>query len=108
VARRVELGSLRAPAGDEDDLLSAGDVLRARWVRSLEQSGVPLEGMAALVRDGALSFSFLDATAFDRFTQVSGATFGELSAKTGVSMDLLTVVREAMGLAEPRPEDHVR
>jgi hypothetical protein len=28
---------------------------------------VPLEGMAAAVRDGALSFAYLDVSAFDRF-----------------------------------------
>jgi class 3 adenylate cyclase len=35
-------------------------------------------------------------------------TFQQLSARTGIPMDLLKVVREAIGFAEPRPEDHVR
>jgi class 3 adenylate cyclase len=74
----------------------------------LERSGVPLDGMAAAVREGALSFSFLDASAFDRFAEVSGTTFDELSARTGIPMELLKVVREATGFAEPRPQDHVR
>ncbi|HYV01570.1 MAG TPA: adenylate cyclase regulatory domain-containing protein [Actinomycetota bacterium] len=81
---------------------------RARWVRSLERAGVPLDGMAAAVRDGALSFSFLDVAAFDRFAGLSGTTFRELSERTGVPLDLLKVVREAVGFAEPRPADHVR
>src|SRR4029453_3685526 len=54
------------------------------------------------------SFSYLDATAFDRFAGVSETTFRELSERTGVPLDLLLVVREAHGFAEPRPEDHVR
>jgi hypothetical protein len=69
---------------------------------------VPLEGMAAAVRDGTLSFSFLDATAFDRFAGLTDTTFRQLSARTGIPLDLLKVVREAVGFAEPRPEDHVR
>jgi adenylate cyclase len=69
---------------------------------------VPLEGIAAAVRDGTLSFAYLDATAFDRFAGVSSTTFRELSERTGVPLDLLLVVREAHGFAEPRPEDHVR
>jgi len=77
-------------------------------VQSFERAGVPLEGIAAAVRDGALSFSYLDATAFDRFAGVSGTTFRELSERTGVPLDVLMVVREAHGFAEPRPEDHVR
>jgi adenylate cyclase len=87
---------------------SPGDVRRARWVQSFERAEVPLEGMATAVRDGALSFSYLDATAFDRFAGVSGTTFRELSERTGVPKDLLLVVREAHGFAEPMPDDHVR
>jgi class 3 adenylate cyclase len=105
VDRLVELGILRPGTGDT---FSSGDVRRARWVHSFEEAGVPLDGMAAAVRDGALSFSFLDATAFDRFAGLSGATFHELSARTGIPLDLLKVVREALGFAEPRPEDQVR
>jgi len=77
-------------------------------VHSLEEAGVPLDEMAAAVREGALSFSFLDAAAFDRFTEVSSTTFKELSARTGIPLDLLKVIREAVGFAEPRLEDHVR
>jgi adenylate cyclase len=105
VDRLVELGILRPGTGDT---FSPGDVRRARWVHNFEEAGVPLDGMAAAVRDGALSFSFLDASAFDRFAGLSGATFHELSERTGIPLDLLKVVREALGFAEPRPEDQVR
>jgi adenylate cyclase len=105
VDRLVELRILRPSTGD---VFSTGDVRRARWVRSLEDSGVPLDGMAAAVRDGALSFSYLDASTFDRFEGMSTATFRELSEETGVPLELLKVVREALGFAEPRPEDPVR
>ena len=77
-------------------------------MQSLERAGVPLEGMAAAVRDGALSFSFLDAAAFDRFAGLSGTTFQQLSAQHRHPLELLMVVREAFGFAEPGPEDPVR
>jgi adenylate cyclase len=64
--------------------------------------------MAAAVRDGSLSFSFMDVAAFDRFTGLSDTTFQQLSERTGIPMDLLKVVREAVGFAEPRLEDHLR
>jgi adenylate cyclase len=105
VDRLVELGILTAGTGD---VFSMGDVRRARWVRSLENSGVPLDGMAAAVRDGALSFSYLDASAFDRFVGMSSTTFQELSEETGVPLELLKVVRETLGGAEPRPDDSAR
>jgi adenylate cyclase len=105
VDRLVELGILTPAAGDA---FSPGDALRARWVQSLERAGVPLEGMAAAVRDGALSFSFMDVSAFDRFAGLSGTTFQQLRASTGIPLELLGVVREAVGFAAPGPQDHVR
>ena len=103
--RLVELGIL---APDANDVFSTGDVRRASWVQSLEQAGVPLDGLAAAVRDGALSFSYLDASAFDRFTGQTDTTFRELSTRTGIPLELLMVIHETLGYAEPRPEDLVR
>jgi hypothetical protein len=40
---------------------------------------VPLDGMAAAVRQGTLSFSFLDVAVFDRFALLSDTTFSELT-----------------------------
>ena len=105
VDQLVRLGILTPDVGDA---FSPGDVLRARWLQSFEGAGVPLEGMAAAIRDGALSFSYLDATAFDRFAGLSGTTFHQLSARTGIPLELLMVVREAFGFAEPGPDDLVR
>jgi adenylate cyclase len=105
VDRLVELGILTPAAGDA---FSPGDVRRAHWLQSLEPAGVPLEGLAAAVRDGILSFSFMDVTAFDRFAGLSGTTFQQLSAQTGIPLELLMVVREAVGFAEPGPQDTVR
>jgi adenylate cyclase len=102
VDRLVEVGILTPAAGDA---FSPGDVLRARWLQSLERAGVPLEGLAAAVRDGVLSFSFLDVGAYDRFAGLSGTTFQQLSAQTGIPLELLLVVRETFGFAEPHPED---
>jgi adenylate cyclase len=105
IDRLVELGILKPGAGD---VFSSGDVRRARWLHGLEQAGVPLDGMAAAVQNGALSFSFLDASAYDRFAGLSSTTFRELSARTGIPLELLMVVREALGFPQPRPEEHVR
>ena len=99
--RLVELGILTPAA----DAFAPGDVLRARWVQGLDRAGVPLDGMAAAVRNGALSFSFMDLPAFDQFAGLSATTFQQLSAQTGIPLELLMVVREAVGSAEPRPED---
>jgi len=105
VDRLVELGILNPGTRDT---FTRGDVLRARWVQNLERAGVPLDGMATAVRDGALSFGYLDASAFDRFVGLGDSTFQELSERTGIPVELLMVVREAVGFAEPRPQDLLR
>jgi adenylate cyclase len=105
VDRLVDLGMLEPGTGDT---FTSGDVLRTRWIDSLERAGMPLEGMAAAVRNGSLSFAFLDAAAFERFADATTTTFRELSVETGIPFELLRVVREAVGFAEPRPEDRVR
>jgi adenylate cyclase len=105
VDRLVEIGILKP---GPRDTFSPGDVRRARWVRSLERAGVPLDEMATAVRQRLLSLSFLDVPVFDRFAVLSDTTFGELSERTGVPLELLEVVREAVGFADPQPGDRVR
>jgi adenylate cyclase len=105
VDRLVELGILKP---GKDELFSTGDARRARWVHALERAGVPLDGLATAERAGTFSLSFLDASAFDRFAGLSSQTFREVSARTGIPLELLMVVRESLGYAQPRPEDQVR
>jgi adenylate cyclase len=105
VARLVELGLLKPGSGGT---FSPGDIRRVIWIQSLERAGVPLDRVAAAVRDGVLSFSFLDKAAFDRFRGLSSTTFREVSDRTSIPFELLKVVRQAIGLAEPRPENRVR
>lgn len=105
VDQLVELGMLRPQDGDG---FSPGDVRRARWIHNFDRAGVPLEGLASAVRAGTLSFSYLDVSAFDWFAGLTSTTFQELSDRSGIPLQLLALVREAFGYAEPRPEDYVR
>jgi hypothetical protein len=88
---------------DHLDLLSAGDVRRVRWIRSFERSGVPLEGISSAVRRGALSFAYLDMSAFDWFARLTSKTFEQSSVSSGIPFELLAVVRETFGHPEPDP-----
>ena len=105
VDRLVEFGILKPASGDES---TTADARRVQWVKGLEDAGVPLDGIATAVRTGALSFSFLDASAFDRFAGLAGTTFHDLSASSGIPLELLMVLRETLGFAEPQPGDQVR
>ena len=101
----VELGILTP---DDGDRFSAGDVRRIGLIQSFVAAGLPLDGLAANMRQGGVSLAFLDSPGFSRFPSFSGVTFQELSTQTGVPVELLMVIREAIGAALPTPEDRVR
>jgi adenylate cyclase len=105
VSRLVELGVVSVGQGGD---FSEGDVRRVRLMQTLERAGMPLEEVAAAIRRGDLSLGFLDMSHFTRLSSLTDVTFQELSEKTNTPVELLLVIREAAGFAEPRPEDHVR
>jgi len=103
IDRLVELRIL-APA----DRFSAANIRRVRLTRSLEDAGIPLESVGGAIQRGALSLDFLDAAAYERFAALVDETFQQASDRTGIPFELLTVIREAIGLAPPSPEDRLR
>jgi hypothetical protein len=105
LVRLVELGIL---APEEPDRFSPGDVRRVLMARSLEDGGIPLEDVAAAIQRGALSLAFLDAPSYERFAALAPETFRQVSDRTGIPLELLTVIREAIGMAQPSPDDRLR
>jgi adenylate cyclase len=105
VDRLVELGILSP--GEAGSQFSEGDVRRVRLVRGLEEGGLPLKGMGKAIANGELSLGFLDLPAWEWFGGFVGKTYRELSAETGLSLELLQVIRESMGFARPQPDDPV-
>lgn len=105
IDRLFELGGLVPQA---DGRLTLGDVRRCALVRTLERAGLPLDGIGQAVRDGVLSLAFMDAGSYDRFSTNTTSTFDEVSRRTGVPVELLLVVREAGGFAQPAPSDLIR
>ncbi len=104
VGRLVDLGFVHPGEGS----FSAGDVRRARLVHALERSGVPIDAMATAVEGGDLSFAVLDLPLYKRFSQLTDRTFEGVSDQHGIPLELLKVVREAIGFARPSGEDLVR
>jgi adenylate cyclase len=98
VVMLVELGIL---SSGPDGHFSEGDVRRVRLMKTLERAGMPLQGVAAAVQSGNLSLGFLDTAAYDRLASLSEVTLQEVSEKTGIPVELLMVIREAVGFAEP-------
>ena len=105
VVRLTDLGIL---AGSADDGYTDADVRRIQVVQELERSGLPSDALASLVRDGRLSLDFLDDAGFRAFAALSDVTFAELSERSGVPIDVLTVLRVAAGGKAAGPDDRVR
>jgi adenylate cyclase len=105
LVRLIDLGII---APGEPDRFSPGDVRRVLLAKSLEDAGIPLEGVGDAMRRGALSIEFLDAASYERFSALAPETFQQVSDRTGIPLELLMVVREAIGMAQPSPEDRLR
>ncbi|MFL5677076.1 MAG: adenylate/guanylate cyclase domain-containing protein [Chloroflexota bacterium] len=105
LSRQVALGILSPGA---DGRFTAGAVRKAGMAHALEAGGVPLEGLAAEIKSGRLSLDFLDNPAYETFALLSELTFEQLSTQTGVPVELLMTIREAVGSAVPLPSDLVR
>jgi hypothetical protein len=100
LVRLVDLGIL---SPEDPDRFSSGDVRRVMMAKSLEDAGIPLEGLAAGIKSSALSFAFLDAASYERFAALASETFRQVSDRTGIPLELLMIVREAIGMAQPSP-----
>jgi adenylate cyclase len=105
VERLITLGVIQARTTQR---LTAADVRRVQLNRTLENAGIPLEGVAAMMRRGELSMDFLETPTYERFSTLSDTTFAALAERTGIPLDLLIVIREATGSAVPQPTDFLR
>jgi adenylate cyclase len=92
----------------EDGAFSEGDVRRARLYQGLERAGLPIEVMVKALERGELSFAFLDRPVYDRFAGLSPSSFTEVSSREAIPVELLMVVREAIGFAQANPDDRMR
>jgi hypothetical protein len=106
VQRLVELGILVARDGTDPFLDT--DVQKVRLAAGCEQAGLPMETIAAAIRAGRLSFSFLEASPFRRWAVRSGRTYRQVSQETGIPLDSLGAVLEAMGSPGSAPTSPMR
>jgi len=103
------LADLRILVADEGDRpYTVGDVRRVRLARACEQGGIPLEAIGRAIREGRLSFAFLDVSQYSIFSELSGTTFEDVERSTAIPLHVLAAIREALGVGRPEPTDRVR
>src|SRR5262245_21300575 len=92
----------------EDGTFSMGDVRRIRLLQTLDRAGLPLDGVADVIRRSELSLDFYDHPTYERLSATTEDTFAEVAEETETPVELLILVREAMGSGEPDPGERVR
>src|SRR5918998_6091269 len=97
VERMVDLGILVARDGPGPFLET--DVQKVRLAAACEQAGLPMDAIAGAIRDGRLSFAFLEAAPYRRWAVRSARTYRQVSQETGVPLDTLGAVLESVGVA---------
>jgi class 3 adenylate cyclase/transcriptional regulator with XRE-family HTH domain len=106
VAELIEAGVVTP---DDQGRLTTSDIRRIGMVQSMLLAGLPLDGLAEGLRRGVLSLDFVSQLEYvERFSMLSSETFEQASARTGVPLASLLVIREAIGLGTAHPGDRLR
>ena len=104
VARMTELGLLTQTDGSYTD----ADIRRIQIVALLVESGLDIESIASVVGRSGFSIGFIDQAGYGVFSALADVTFEQLSQRTGIPLDQLTVLRDVTGGKPARPGDLVR
>jgi class 3 adenylate cyclase len=67
-----------------------------------------MDGIAAAIRAGRLSFAFMDAAPYRRWAVRTARTYREVSQETGIPLDTLGSALESMGFARMGPDELIR
>ena len=103
VRRLADLGAL---AG-RDDGYGERDVHRVALLHAWEAAGLAPETILGAVRQGELSFAFLETPGW-ALPPRPDRTYRELSEQEGVPLPLILGLHEAIGFQPPDPDEHVR
>jgi hypothetical protein len=103
VRRLAELGALEG----QGDGYGEQDVHRVALLHSWETAGLSPEWILTAVRQGELSFSFLETPGWE-LPGRPDRTYRELSEQQGVPLSLILGLHEAIGFQPPSPDERVR
>jgi class 3 adenylate cyclase/DNA-binding transcriptional MerR regulator len=107
IERLAALGIL-VSVGEEPGRFRATDVRRVAIIRALESGGVGLEEIGEAFRNGSVNLEFMEQSSYERFGSFTDETFEQLSARTGIPLEIALAVREACGGARAERTDRVR
>jgi hypothetical protein len=92
----------------DDRRVAEPAIRRLTMLHHLDVSGLPLDGIAQLVAEGAFSLDFIEVAGSEAFAPFGERTFAEESVRSGIPVELLMTIREASGGLPPAPDDRMR
>jgi adenylate cyclase len=106
VGQLLELGILKErPDGSLDPF----EFRKIGIATAIVDAGISLDAVAEGMRRGLVGLDFVAQPEYSRFLGLTRETFAEASARTGVPVEDLALIREAVGSGSPaRPDDYVR
>jgi class 3 adenylate cyclase len=106
IGRLVGLGILVARDGPAP--FRTSDMQKVRLATACERAGLSMDAIAAAIRAGRLSFTFLEAAPYHLWAAPSTRTYRQVGEEAGVPMDVLRETLEAMGFAWTSPDEPIR
>lgn len=106
VGRLIELGILKQRP---DGSLDPYEFRKIGIAMAIVEAGISLEATAEGIRRGLVGLDFVAQPEYSRFLGLTRETFAQASVRTGVAVDDLVLIREAVGSGAPaRPDDYIR
>jgi adenylate cyclase len=90
------------------DHLDEGSVRRAMLLSVCVEAGLTLEAIGAAIASGHLTLASLDRPYYRRWGNRLESTWDQLSAQTGVPLEQIRAMYEALGFAPPESAGHPR
>ena len=106
IGRMVDLGVLVPREGPAP--FRATDTQKVRLATACERAGLPMDTIAEVIRAGRLSFAFMEAAPYQRWALPSTRSFRQVSQDTGIPLETLREILEAMGFAWTSADEPVR
>lgn len=101
IARLAAHGVLEPRDGDRP--YRTVDAIKIRFAQACEEGGIPIEALAEAIRQGRLSFAFVETWPFERDGSPTARTYGALAEEIGVPFPTLRRALEAFGFTRPEP-----
>jgi len=106
IGRLVDLGVLVPREGPAP--FRTTDMQKVRLATACERAGLPMDAIAAAIRAGRLSFAFMEAAPYQRFAVPSTRSFHQVSQDTGIPLETLREILEAMGFTWTSADEPIR